>query len=152
MTDDQVNDRPEWAGPRTNTGAGHHLADERFDVYVVEHYEIVDPDLPYQHRFRLLGHTLNVRLTPAGEDPYDDDTGFRESLPVTSADLYALASSISAMADQAAEDEREDAAARRARGEVPPPDGWRHRSTGEVTNLEPEDPGQWMRLYREAEA
>ena len=29
-------------------------------VWLVEHYEIIDPNLPYQDRFRTLFHTLEI--------------------------------------------------------------------------------------------
>lgn len=69
----------------TTLGQVHLPAGEEEGVYVClkEQYEIIDPELPYEERFRTVRHVLDVHYADAGRD--------RVQMDLTGSDALELA-------------------------------------------------------------
>lgn len=61
-------------------------------LYMVEHYEIVDPNLPYADRFRTLGYTLSIST---------EDETICDEFEVTGADMLGMAARLADRASEA---------------------------------------------------
>lgn len=70
----------------TTLGVVHLPEGEEGGVYVClkEQYEIIDPELPYEERFRTVRHVLDVHYAASDRDPVQIDLTGSQALELAS--------------------------------------------------------------------